>query len=249
MKCINPECFNEKILARGYCCPCYHRLKKRGTLARINVVNSGQCKAEGCQEKAFSKNLCSKHYLRAEHPLKQPWKNLRSRYPGQFPTSWDKFEAFIADVPTRPDGDYQLRRARADEPWSATNMFWLATLRSPETQDQREYHSEYGKTWSDERKYGVSRERRDEMFKEQGGKCAICRKPESMVNPRHPERKPRRMSIDHDHRTLKVRGLLCGRCNTMIGRRGADDSIETLRAAIAYLEKHAAPLSVPAKQA
>src|SRR5882757_9117355 len=121
MKCLNTECSNEKILARGYCGPCYNRLKKRGTLTRAYVVNTGLCSIEDCGEKSFAKNLCDKHYYEADHPLKQPWKNLRSRYKGQFPPSWDKFEAFLADAPPRPDGDYQLRRIRPDEPWATTD--------------------------------------------------------------------------------------------------------------------------------
>lgn len=239
MKCLNSECTNEKLLARGYCGPCYNRLKKRGTLTRAYVVNTGKCSIEGCGEKSFAKNLCDKHYYEADHPLKQPWKNLRSRYKGQFPPSWDRFEAFLADAPPKPEGNFQLRRTRPNEPWSATNMHWLTALSTPENTSRRDYHSNYAKAWSDDRKFGVTAERRAMMLEEQDGKCSICKKPESMVNPRHPEREPRRLSIDHDHKTGAVRGLLCGRCNTVIGKRAADDSIEILEAAIAYLKKHA----------
>lgn len=47
------------------------------------------------------------------------------------------------------------------------------------------------------------------MLRAQGGACAICRaKP---VN--------RRLNVDHDHVTQRVRGLLCFRCNKfLIGR-------------------------------
>lgn len=246
MKCVNPECTNENIIARGYCSACYHRLRKRGTLTRSYVVNAGKCSTEGCGEPSFAKNLCSRHYYEAENPLKQPWKNLRTRYKGQFPPEWDKFESFLADVSKliKPEGECQLRRIRQNEPWSIFNMHWIKVLGVPDDR-RRGYLSEYGKVWSDEKKYGVSAERRAQMTLEQNGCCAICRKPESVANPRHPERAPRRLSIDHDRRTGQVRGLLCGRCNTMIGRRGADDSIIVLRAAIAYLERHAVfPLDI-----
>lgn len=240
MKCINPECSSEKVFSRGYCSSCYHRLRKRGTLQRAYVINKGVCSVEGCGEKSFAKNLCDKHYYEADDPLKQPWKNLRSRYPGEFPPSWDKFEAFLADAPPKPaTGDYQLRRIRRDEPWSSTNMEWLSISPGiPRYPGEREYQSQYNKVWTDQRKYGVSKERREEMLKAQDGKCAICKKPEGMRNPRHPEREPRRLSIDHDHRTGATRGLLCGRCNTMIGKRAADDNIEVLESAIAYLKSH-----------
>lgn len=41
------------------------------------------------------------------------------------------------------------------------------------------------------------------MLTAQGGGCAICHRPP----------KTRRLHIDHDHKTLTVRGLLCHRCN------------------------------------
>lgn len=255
MPCINEKCPDhktEKIIktCRGYCMKCYHRLKKRGTLDRAYVQRVSACThvdpiTQGkCCEPTFAKNFCTKHYYENDHPLKQPWKNLRTRYKGQFPASWDSFDAFLADVPPKPEGDgqYQLRRTRVNEMWSASNMHWLLRINRPssETTSGREYHSEYSKVWTDERRYGVSADRREKMLADQDGCCAICRKSETMINPRHPERKPRRLSIDHDHVTGAVRGLLCGRCNTTIGKRGADDSVEILRAAIAYLERHAA---------
>ena len=43
----------------------------------------------------------------------------------------------------------------------------------------------------------------DELLAAQGGGCAICgAKP-----------KTRKLDIDHDHKTMRIRGLLCVRCN------------------------------------
>lgn len=53
------------------------------------------------------------------------------------------------------------------------------------------------------RLYGITVEQYDEMFEEQGGLCAICRKPP--INYR--------LAVDHDHDTGAVRGLLCPPCN------------------------------------
>jgi hypothetical protein len=58
----------------------------------------------------------------------------------------------------------------------------------------------------------------------QDGHCAIC--------PNTP--KSRRLHIDHDHKTGKVRGLLCFPCNRLLLHRGVTPTL--LRAAAAYLE-------------
>ena len=60
----------------------------------------------------------------------------------------------------------------------------------------------------------------DAMHAAQGGSCAVCRKPISKFH------------IDHNHNTGKVRGLLCHRCNVMIG--GWDDKA-WLEAAMRYM--------------
>src|SRR5437867_13162633 len=50
---------------------------------------------------------------------------------------------------------------------------------------------------------GLSLAEYDALLAAQGGGCAICDRPP----------KTRRLDVDHDHRTGKVRGLLCHRCN------------------------------------
>jgi hypothetical protein len=54
-------------------------------------------------------------------------------------------------------------------------------------------------------RYGLTVEQWDQMLIEQSGLCALC--DEQMQNPH----------IDHSHISGKVRGLLCLRCNTMLG--------------------------------
>lgn len=72
------------------------------------------------------------------------------------------------------------------------------------------------------RKYGITQADYEQMFKAQGGRCAVCRKPQS-----------RSFDVDHDHTTGAVRGLLCTSCNRMIGHAG--DSPAKLEAAAIYL--------------
>jgi len=71
-------------------------------------------------------------------------------------------------------------------------------------------------------KYGLEPGQFHKLITKQGNRCAICHK--RMHSPH----------IDHDHRTQRVRGLLCSNCNTGIGLLG--DSPERLLSAILYLE-------------
>jgi len=45
-----------------------------------------------------------------------------------------------------------------------------------------------------------------------------------------------RFSIDHDHQTGSIRGLLCTQCNVLIGH--ARESAENIKSAINYLREH-----------
>jgi hypothetical protein len=78
--------------------------------------------------------------------------------------------------------------------------------------------------WRVAKKYGLSPEAYLGMFAAQGNACAICREPELR----------RTLCVDHDHKTGRVRGLLCTWCNMIIGT--AKDSQTRLRAAVWYLE-------------
>lgn len=75
----------------------------------------------------------------------------------------------------------------------------------------------------------------DELLKKQNNTCAICKKPETVILIQT-NTKPKRLAIDHCHKTNKIRGLLCQKCNTAIG--AFNDSIEMLQSAIKYLEKY-----------
>jgi hypothetical protein len=77
--------------------------------------------------------------------------------------------------------------------------------------------------------YGITHDDYITMHEKQGGKCAICRG----VND-----DGALLVVDHNHETMKVRKLLCRRCNWMIGH--AKEDVSVLAAGIAYLEEHRA---------
>lgn len=67
------------------------------------------------------------------------------------------------------------------------------------------------------------------MLVAQGGVCAICKLPETRLD-RRTRSKVQRLSVDHDHKTGSVRGLLCAACNAAIGLL-KDDPLRMRRAA------------------
>jgi hypothetical protein len=64
------------------------------------------------------------------------------------------------------------------------------------------------------RLYGIGMDEYEEMYEVQAGLCAICELPEKAKNPIGAIA---RLSIDHDHETGEVRGLLCRGCNHILG--------------------------------
>jgi len=87
------------------------------------------------------------------------------------------------------------------------------------------------------KKYGITEEMYHDMCTEQGDMCRICKKHKNDIplpdKPRQGQQS-RAFVIDHCHETHKVRGLLCGKCNTALG--GFNDDVGLLRTAIEYLE-------------
>jgi hypothetical protein len=74
------------------------------------------------------------------------------------------------------------------------------------------------------RRYGIELGDYDRLYRGQSGVCAICRRATGRT---------RRLSVDHDHKTGEVRGLLCRPCNDVLGL-ARDDPAFFLRA-IEYL--------------
>lgn len=72
--------------------------------------------------------------------------------------------------------------------------------------------------------YGLKPGEYEKLYEHQTGVCAICKRATGAT---------RRLSVDHDHQTGEVRGLLCRPCNDMLGH--ARDSIFFFYRAANYL--------------
>lgn len=73
------------------------------------------------------------------------------------------------------------------------------------------------------RQYGITLMDYEAMLESQSGGCAICGGTEKI-----------NLAVDHCHETGKIRGLLCSKCNLLLGRANDDPTI--LANAIKYLE-------------
>lgn len=113
----------------------------------------------------------------------------------------------------------KLRILELDRKWKKENMpkvLYQARLRyhnNPQKELDRIRFKKYGITGSDFRN----------MLNDQNSKCPICNKNIT-----------KNLSVDHDHITGKIRGLICNKCNLSIGN--AEDSPVRLRLMADYLE-------------
>jgi len=75
------------------------------------------------------------------------------------------------------------------------------------------------------KRYGLTHEKYVQMFERQDGCCKICAK-ECLSGMN--------LSVDHCHKTGKIRGLLCKKCNSALGM--LNDDIALFKSAITYLK-------------
>jgi len=83
------------------------------------------------------------------------------------------------------------------------------------------------------RKYGITFDDYQKLYDAQGGKCKICDGTVSNRKWKDGRTQWMKLFVDHDHKTGKVRGLLCNTCN--FGIAALKDNVEILQSAIRYL--------------
>lgn len=93
---------------------------------------------------------------------------------------------------------------------------------------QKHYHSGKGRANMIQKSYGLSPEQYQLLTEVQNNLCAICFRP--------PIGNVKVLSVDHDHKTGKVRGLLCQPCNRALGFLRED--IEIITRLLEYVKKH-----------
>jgi len=111
------------------------------------------------------------------------------------------------------------------QPYIDRVLKWQSENRDRYLERQRSYAGTPARKASNrkshlKRKYGMTLEAFEAMLASQGGGCAICGRPDAD-------------NVDHDHKTGRVRGILCFNCNIAIGQ--VEDDEDRLAAAMAYL--------------
>lgn len=82
------------------------------------------------------------------------------------------------------------------------------------------------------RNYNISHEDYVDLLTKQHGVCACCFKPESTKF----RGKFRQLCVDHNHKTGKIRGLLCSKCNIALGLLFEDTTV--IQSLLRYVEVH-----------
>lgn len=122
------------------------------------------------------------------------------------------------------DEAHREKARAAQREWRAVNPDKQALIQARQKAN-RVNNPDYNRRAWLRNQYGITVEEYVVMAEVQQGLCAICRR----GCPRNS-----RLSVDHDHDTGRVRGLLCDTCNKVLGM--VEDSPERLRAAADYLE-------------
>jgi hypothetical protein len=124
--------------------------------------------------------------------------------------------------------DNPERVAATKKRWQDSHKEQVAEARSLWKEQHPEEHLTCQRRSHLMRKYNMTIERYEQMEEAQGYVCAICGGPQ---NPKY-----KYFDIDHNHTTNVVRGLLCRRCNIVVG---------VLEKAPAIIKKAFAYLGIP----
>jgi len=253
-----------EIKARNLCGACYQRWRKTGSTEYQRKGKTTTCHVKDCGKRAISHGLCDKHRKRLErhnhientrpeywgskekHPMYYAWCNIKKHaFKDDVSQIWlDDFFQFVLDVGERPSKKHKLFRADDSKQYGPDNFVWKESfIQYVDGEDKKTYLARRAKVDRAIRKeahhdielkrnFGLSNNQYIDMLNSQGGKCAICDKPEIAKDRGGTLR---RLAVDHCHDTGKVRGLLCTKCNMILG--GVNDSPAILKEAIRYLDK------------
>jgi len=95
-------------------------------------------------------------------------------------------------------------------------------------QENKEHYDKTVRSWNFKRDFGITIDDYTKMFNNQNGLCAVCNRSQTNC--------VKKLAVDHDHKTGKIRALLCANCNLTLGL--VHDDPEILKKLISYLENY-----------
>lgn len=205
----------------------------------MSEVSHKCCSVLNCGRKVKARGLCPSHYARAfrgvtvEVPLRQKDMNPPPICTIEGCANPTKANGLCATHYMRKLRHGHTKEIARTRPWkqctveNCGNQFYAKGM----------CHQHYIRAKGLEKKFGTTLQAIQEMEAAQGSKCAICLQTQMRIG--WLSGKPDAMAVDHDHKTGKIRGLLCDTCNRAIGM--LKDNPDIMRAAASYIERHRQP--------
>jgi len=166
------------------------------------------------------------------------WRGVERTHPGH---GWTSFEHFCETIKEFPEKRWAMVPVDVLRVIGPDNFRWALPIDAKHsTRDGRaayrkanhEANKEFDRDRQIQRDYGIDAAIYAQMLRDQRGVCACCGEPETKIQ----DGAVRQLSVDHDHKTGAVRGLLCSNCNQGLGY--FCDDVAVLQKAIGYLRKH-----------
>ena len=173
------------------------------------------------EKKDFCNKTCSDEYYRSKHTTNNPLTKI----------------CVVCEIEKSKTEFY--KRGRSHDGLTPQCIDCVKAIRKKDSQNERfqkrrqQYLALNGRRHYLRNKYNIEAEDYLDMLEEQGCVCAICGNPETrtmgtgVIKP---------LSVDHNHETGEVRGLLCDSCNNGLGR--FRDNPDLLLRAMEYLDYH-----------
>jgi hypothetical protein len=221
------------------------------TVRSPTLIDKPSC--ELCELPIYCKGYCTRHYWRYRKygDPQGGLEHVGARKAPRFEETDDlenskictkcgkrlSLQAFNRDK-SRKDG-YQYRCKNCYRDWYNEHYAESEDFRNKRSAHFAKYYAEKYPTLQAQKEatkffamYGITREEFAEMSTAQRDLCKICNRPPTGKT---------RLSVDHDHTTGIIRGLLCDPCNKGLGH--FRDDINLLAAAIEYLQSSSSPES------
>ena len=139
-------------------------------------------------------------------------------------TSWCKkcYSSYTKKYRKLNSKTYTQYQKEYHKRYQKENKTRLKQQRQQYYQDNIKYYKTVNKKNRLLREYGISLNKYHNMLQQQDCRCAICNK------------RNKQLVIDHNHKTGKIKGLLCNKCNSGIGF--LQDSVHIINKARIYLQ-------------